>query len=129
MNHMNKDIIDQIKLERKRQGITQTELANLLGCPQPSIARIETRKISPTLGMIQKICDVLGMDVVLEIKDRINKHLTICIDYYGCPNRCKHCWLGNLPNKQLVDGYDDFIVKLFNHDSLFLTFYRTFAGN
>ena len=37
MNSMNKDIIDQIRLERKKQGITQTELANLLGCPQPSI--------------------------------------------------------------------------------------------
>lgn len=123
MNSMNKDIIDQIRLERKKQGITQTELANLLGCPQPSIARIETRKISPTLGMIQKMCDVLGMDVVLEIKDRINKHLTICIDYYGCPNRCKHCWLGNLPNKQLVDGYDDFIVKLFKLFFKNLTFY------
>lgn len=113
MSYPHKDIIDQIKLERKRQGITQTELANLLGCPQPSIVRIETRKISPTIGMLQRICDVLGMDITLVKKEKINKRLTICIDMFGCPNRCKHCWLGELPNKAFPDGYDDFIVKLF----------------
>ncbi len=24
--------------------------------------------------------------------------ITICLDMYGCPNRCKHCWLGITPN-------------------------------
>ena len=113
MSYPHKDIIDQIKAERKRQGITQTELANLLGCPQPSIVRIETRKISPTIGMLQRICDVLGMDITLVKKEKINHRLTICVDMYGCPNRCKHCWLGDLPNNPFPEGYDDFIVKLF----------------
>lgn len=123
MSYPHKDIIDQIKLERKRQGITQTELANLLGCPQPSIVRIETRKISPTIGMLQRICDVLGMDITLIKKEKINKHLSICIDMFGCPNRCKHCWLGDLPNKPFLDGYDDFIVKLFKPYFKDITFY------
>ena len=113
MSYPHKDIIDQIKLERKRQGITQTKLASLLGCPQPSIVRIETRKISPTIGMLQRICDVLGMDITLVKKEKINRRLCICLDMYGCPNRCKHCWLGDLPNKLVPDGYDDFVVKLF----------------
>lgn len=123
MSYPHKDIIDQIKLERKRQGITQTELANLLGCPQPSIVRIETRKISPTIGMLQRICDVLGMDITLIKKEKINKHLSICIDMFGCPNRCKHCWLGDLPNKPFLDDYDDFIVKLFKPYFKDITFY------
>ncbi len=24
--------------------------------------------------------------------------ITICLDMYGCPNRCRHCWLGHSPN-------------------------------
>ncbi len=123
MSYPHKDIIDQIKLERKKQGITQTELANLLGCPQPSIVRIETRKISPTIGMLQRICDVLGMDIALVKKEKINKHLTICLDMNGCPNRCKHCWLGDLPSKVLNEDYSDFIVKLFKPYFKEVTFY------
>ena len=80
MSYPHKDIIDQIRLERKRQGITQTELANLLGCPQPSIVRIETKKLSPTIGMLQKICDILGMDIVLVKKEVIKKNVYLYID-------------------------------------------------
>ena len=123
MSYPHKNIIDQIKLERKRQGITQTELARLVGCPQPSIVRIETKKLSPTISMLQRICDVLGLDITTIKKEKINKHLTICVDMYGCPNRCKHCWLGNLPNNQLADDYADFIVKLFKPYFKDITFY------
>ena len=79
MSYPQIDIIDQIKLERKKQGITQTELANLIGCPQPSIVRIETKKISPTIGMLQRICDVLGMDISLVRKKIINCDLFLLI--------------------------------------------------
>ena len=126
MSYPHKDIIDQIRLERKRQGISQTELANRIGCPQPSIVRIETRKLSPTVGMLQRICDVLGMDITLIKKEKINKHLDIALDMHGCPNRCKHCWLGDLPNKQLDDSYADFVVKLFKPYFKDITFYSWF---
>lgn len=26
------------------------------------------------------------------------KQITIALDMYGCPNRCRHCWLGHSPN-------------------------------
>ena len=26
------------------------------------------------------------------------KEITVCLDMYGCPNRCRHCWLGVTPN-------------------------------
>ena len=123
MSYPHKDIIEQIKLERRRQGITQTDLANLLGCPQPSIVRIETRKISPTIGMLQRICDVLNMDITLVRKEKINKHLSICVDMYGCPNRCKHCWLGELPNKPFPNNYDEVIVNLFKKYFKNISFY------
>lgn len=123
MSYPHKDIIDQIKLERKRQGITQTELAKLVGCPQPSIVRIETRRLSPTINMLQRICGVLGLDITVIKKERINKHLTICLDMHGCPNRCRHCWLGDLPNKQLDDYYPDFLIRLFKPYFKDITFY------
>lgn len=123
MSYPNKNIIDLIKLERKKQGITQTELAKLVGCPQPSVVRIETKKLSPTINMLQRICDVLGLDITVTKKAKINKRLTICLDMHGCPNRCKHCWLGNLPNKQLDDDYPDFLVKLFKPYFKDITFY------
>ena len=32
---------------------------------------------------------------------------------YGCPNRCKHCWLGHMSNAKMQDGADEFIVGYF----------------
>ena len=29
------------------------------------------------------------------------KKIIVCLDMYGCPNRCKHCWLGGTPNGKL----------------------------
>ena len=29
------------------------------------------------------------------------KKITVCLDMHGCPNRCKHCWLGATPNGSL----------------------------
>ena len=57
MRYPSTGLIEQIIRERKRRGITQAELATMLGLPQPSIARIETGVVSPTLGMLQRICD------------------------------------------------------------------------
>ena len=39
--------------------------------------------------------------------------LNLVVDMYGCPNRCLHCWLGHMPNKQLPDETDKFIVDYF----------------
>ena len=27
--------------------------------------------------------------------------ITVCLDMAGCPNRCRHCWLGCTPNRRL----------------------------
>ena len=42
-----------------------------------------------------------------------NKLLSLCVDMYGCPNRCKHCWLGHMPNKKMEEGADQWIVEYF----------------
>ena len=42
-----------------------------------------------------------------------DKRLTLAVDLYGCPNRCLHCWLGHMPNRQMEDGQDEWIVEQF----------------
>lgn len=49
--------------------------------------------------------------------------LVIAADMYGCPNRCKHCWLGHSPNKKMPGGSDELIVNYFKPYFRSVTFY------
>ncbi|MBQ1478011.1 MAG: radical SAM protein [Erysipelotrichaceae bacterium] len=40
--------------------------------------------------------------------------LSLCVDMYGCPNRCKHCWLGHMPNRNMEEGSDEMIMDFFS---------------
>ena len=44
---------------------------------------------------------------------KIDKKLIICADLFGCPNRCKHCYLGHNINRKMEDNADQFIVDFF----------------
>ena len=123
MRYPSTSLIAQIKKERKRQGITQAELAAMLGLPQPSIARIETGVISPTLGMLERICDALGLEMLVQKQRVIPRRLNLVVDMHGCPNRCLHCWLGDLPNRILNDDDAEWIASLFRPYFKDLTFY------
>lgn len=50
-------------------------------------------------------------------------NLIILADMYGCPNRCKHCWLGHMPNIKMPDGSDELIVNYFKPYFHSITFY------
>lgn len=39
--------------------------------------------------------------------------LILAADMEGCPNRCRHCWLGHMPNKSLGDNLDEYMVGYF----------------
>lgn len=41
------------------------------------------------------------------------KSIAIAADMYGCPNRCRHCWLSHMPNRKMEDGADQWIVDSF----------------
>ena len=41
------------------------------------------------------------------------KSITIAADMFGCPNRCRHCWLSHMPNVKMEDGADKWIVDSF----------------
>ena len=42
-----------------------------------------------------------------------NRKLALVVDMYGCPNRCRHCWLGRLPNIPPENGADEMLVNSF----------------
>ncbi len=43
----------------------------------------------------------------------LKKHLSLVVDMYGCPNRCRHCWLGHMPNRKMEEGADEWIFHYF----------------
>ncbi|MBO4872334.1 MAG: radical SAM protein [Lachnospiraceae bacterium] len=42
------------------------------------------------------------------------RKLNLVTDLYGCPNRCRHCWLGHMPNRVMEPDADRFIVDFFD---------------
>lgn len=54
---------------------------------------------------------------------KINKRLILAVDMNGCPNRCKHCWLGHMPNKNMKKSDDEFIVGFFKPYFNSITYY------
>lgn len=42
-----------------------------------------------------------------------HKTLSLCVDMYGCPNRCLHCWLSHMPNRTMEPGADQWILEQF----------------
>lgn len=49
--------------------------------------------------------------------------ITVCLDMHGCPNRCRHCWLGNTPNGRLTASDLEFAAACFRPHTACLTVY------
>ncbi len=59
------DVIEQIIAVRKSRGISQQKLADMTGILQPVIARVETRRSSPTIEFLERILAVLDLELTL----------------------------------------------------------------
>lgn len=51
------------------------------------------------------------------------KRITVCLDMYGCPNRCKHCWVGHSSNGNLTKDDLIFVAEKFRPFTNALTVY------
>lgn len=71
MSHLSA-VIQQIKERREILKITQESLADLSGVGLRTIKQLEGGKGNPTFNTLQEIADVLGMELVLQVK-RLNK--------------------------------------------------------
>ena len=64
------EIGDTLRKRRKTLGITQASLADLAGVNTNTVIRIENGKINPKIGVVKSIAVVLGMELVLRVKQQ-----------------------------------------------------------
>jgi y4mF family transcriptional regulator len=63
-----RDVGVAMKKRRKALKITQPHLAELAGISVNSLYKIERGEANPTLDLVEKIMDVLGLEIKLEVK-------------------------------------------------------------
>ncbi len=64
-------IQEVMKLQRKALGITQQDLADMSEIAISTIKKIESGKGNPFLSTVEKIMDILGMEVKYEIRQTV----------------------------------------------------------
>ena len=62
------EIGKQIKERRGTLGITQPDLAEMAGISINTLYKIETGQGNPTVKVLNKIAEVLGMELTLTVK-------------------------------------------------------------
>ena len=63
-----KELIKSIKERRQMMQVTQETLAELSGVGLRTLKQFESGKGNPTLQTLQKLADVLGMEISLRLK-------------------------------------------------------------
>ena len=64
-------IREVMKLQRKVLGITQQDLVDMSEVAISTIKQIESGKGNPSLSTVEKIMDILGMEVKYEIRQTV----------------------------------------------------------
>ncbi len=67
------DIVKLLKERREMLNITQESLADLSGVGLRTVKQLEAGKGNPTYKTLKEIADVLGLDLVLQVKKLNNK--------------------------------------------------------
>ncbi len=63
------ELIATIKIRRQTMQVTQETLAELSGVGLRTLKQFESGKGNPTLLTVQKLADVLGMELCLKLKN------------------------------------------------------------
>lgn len=63
-------LIDQLIKCRKQKKITQADISEATGIQRPNISRFESGKYNPTLDMIVRIADSIGLEVEIVLKEK-----------------------------------------------------------
>jgi transcriptional regulator with XRE-family HTH domain len=66
------DLVKTIRERREMLQVTQEALAELSGVGLRTLKQFESGKANPTLQTIQKLADVLGMEICLQVKKMNN---------------------------------------------------------
>ena len=73
-------IQEVMKLQRMALGITQQDLADMSEIAISTIKKIESGKGNPSLSTVEKIMDILGMEVKYEIRQTVFSYLFYLYD-------------------------------------------------
>jgi transcriptional regulator with XRE-family HTH domain len=65
------DLIKALKERREMLGVTQEHLAELAGVGLRTLKALESSKGNPTVGTLNKLADVLGLELKLAVKKTI----------------------------------------------------------
>lgn len=65
-------IIEAIKERRESLKVTQHALSDLSGVALGALKKLESGKGNPTLSTLKKLCDALGLEIILSVKKNIN---------------------------------------------------------
>lgn len=62
-----KKIIEKLKKAREKQGLTQSDLARIVGSQQPAISRMESGQVSEvSMDFLCKVAFALGVSVTIK---------------------------------------------------------------
>ena len=62
-------LASEIRSLREKKGLSQRQLAELVGTTQSAIARLEGGRISPSLPTLDRIANALGAEVTVTFTD------------------------------------------------------------
>lgn len=65
------ELAETMKSRRKTLGISQQDLAEMSGVSLATIKDIERGKGNPSLETVQKILDILGMEIKYEVRQTV----------------------------------------------------------
>lgn len=65
-----KELGEAIKNRRKELSITQPHLAELANVSINTLYKLERGQANPSLEVLNKLADVLGMEIALQVKKR-----------------------------------------------------------
>ena len=68
INPLQSTIGEQIRLRRKELMITQPDLADIAGVSVNTLYKIERGQANPTIDVLSKILDVLGLEITISVK-------------------------------------------------------------
>lgn len=125
------EVVGNAVLElRKSMGLTQKELADRVGKPQSTIARIETGNMAPSFSLISDIATALNKKLNINFEDRDDKELmwTYPLVIFGYETKevgKERIQLYKWANK-LVEKFNAFL-KMHNLQARFLDFTISYA--
>ncbi len=68
MESPRESVVRQLKEVRKGKGITQQELAELVGTKKSNISRFESGRYNPSLDFLIKVAEGLGKQIQMKVK-------------------------------------------------------------